>query len=503
VVLMAASAWLIFLIAREHTGWKPAAWIAAGLFLAMVDIHRFHGGFPRAFVHPVVLSTVLLSLRRQPLAASLVAAGGAVLYPPAALLAVGVLALSALGRRDRRPQLDRARAGFAGLALAVAALAVLGTQWAAGGSPRVFTAGEARLLPEFGPRGPLHFFADSAVGYLSQNRSGFDLRVSGSIVALAALLLLLVRPANLRLLRAEVLALPVAALAAYALAQAVLFKLYLPHRYTYPLVAFFAIVVGVTIRPTWTALWARRRPLPSAIALLCGPLLVLGLALYAFPLGPRRSIDDRAAAPTVALAGAAVLIATALALALRRAPATIGPAAGALLSGLTVLGVLVLGQDHAARGSACPTRPVTTFLASLPKDAVIAGDPSDLKCLPATARRAVVISTQLAPAYEVDYFFEGRKRMFAMLRAQYGPDAAAIPALRARYGATHLWVRRDAVRREMESGGVRWRERRLPYGAFVRRLLRGGEPAVLRLPESCRRWRRGPDEVYDIGCLGQ
>ena len=50
---MAISAWLVFLIVREHTSWRPAAWIAAGLFLSLIDIHRFHGGFPRAFVHPV------------------------------------------------------------------------------------------------------------------------------------------------------------------------------------------------------------------------------------------------------------------------------------------------------------------------------------------------------------------------------------------------------------------------------------------------------------------
>ena len=29
VALMALSGWLIFLIVREHTGWRPAAWIAA------------------------------------------------------------------------------------------------------------------------------------------------------------------------------------------------------------------------------------------------------------------------------------------------------------------------------------------------------------------------------------------------------------------------------------------------------------------------------------------
>ena len=65
--------------------------------------------------------------------------------------------------------------------------------------------------------------------------------------------------------------------------------------------------------------------------------------------------------------------------------------------------------------------PASAYLETLPKDAIVAGDPVDLKCLPVTARRAVVISTQLAPAYELDYFLEGRRRMFDTLRAVYGP----------------------------------------------------------------------------------
>jgi hypothetical protein len=122
-------------------------------------------------------------------------------------------------------------------------------------------------------------------------------------------------------------------------------------------------------------------------------------------------------------------------------------------------------------------------------------------CLPATAQRPVVISTQLAPAYEADYFRTGRARMFATLRAVYGPSTDAIVDLRERYGATHIWVRRDAVRKELDPDGFRWRRRKLPYGRFVRQLVSTGTPAVLRLPAACRTWQRGPVEVYDIGCI--
>ena len=130
---------------------------------------------------------------------------------------------------------------------------------------------------------------------------------------------------------------------------------------------------------------------------------------------------------------------------------------------------------------------MSRHLAGLAKDAVIAGDPRDLMCVPATARRGVVISTQLAPSYEAEYFRTGRARMFAMLRAYYGQSTAAIAELATRYGATDLWVRRDAIRKELRGDGARWRAGQLPYGRFVRDLVRGGEPAALRLPPRCRR----------------
>ena len=43
-----------------------------------------------------------------------------------------------------------------------------------------------------------------------------------------------------------------------------LFRLYLPHRYTYPLIPFFAIAAAVLLRPTWDVLAARAGPVRVA-----------------------------------------------------------------------------------------------------------------------------------------------------------------------------------------------------------------------------------------------
>jgi hypothetical protein len=390
---------------------------------------------------------------------------------------------------------DLRRAGYAALSAGVAAVAVLVPRLPAGGAERVMSAGEARGFPEFGADGSLHFFAPSVVEYLSQNRSGFDLRTSGSVLAVAAVTLLLARRENLRLLRREVIALPVVALGAWALAQLVLFKLYLPHRYTYPLLAFFAIVAAVTLEPTWRAVAGRRGPV-RAFALLASPVAICAFAVYVFSLAP---VTPARPFATMALIGAVALVvaAAAVPLALRSA------AAGAAVTGAVLVAAVLVLPDRLPLGNACPARPATTFMMKqLPKDAIIAGDPRDLMCVVATARRPVVISTQLAPAYEADYFRRGRERMFATLRAYYGHSSSAIADLGRRYGADYLWVRRDVLERELADGGVRWKRRELPYGRYVRRLLADGEPAVLRLPVACRRWQLGPAEVYDIGCVG-
>ncbi len=500
VGLMALSGWLVFCVVREITPWRPGAWIAAALFLLLIEIHRFHGGFPRAFVHPVVLTTVLLSIRGHLIPAGLVAGLSALVYPPAALLAGGVLCVSALGWAGRRPRIEPRRAVAAGLAVAITAVAVLGPRLLGGDAQHVFTAAEARVFPEFGPQGVLKFFADSTLDFLRQNRSGFDLRTSGSILAVAGLALVVLRPANLRSLRREIVAMPVVALAAFALAHAVLFQLYLPHRYTYPLVAFFAIVVGVTLRPTWEALGPGTA---RAALLLVAPVLVAAVAVFAFPLGPLRPLERVTEDGWLwALAGGAA-IAAVVATALRRVAPPGRAAVGAALTGIVLVGAMLVVPQYGPRGTVCATTPVTRHLAGLPKDAIIAGDPSDLKCLPGTARRAVVISTQLSPSYEAEYFFEGRARMFAALRAQYGPSRRAIAALGTRYGATHLWVRPLAIRRELTVSGRRWKARELPYGRFVRGLVAAGAPASLRLPRACLTWARPRNEVYDLGCVAR
>ena len=147
IALMAISTWLVFLITREQTDWRPGPWIAAAVFLSLINIHRFNGGFPRAFVHPVVLATVLLAMRGRLLVAAVVAGAGTLFYPPAALLAVGVLLWCAIDWHGWRPAISRLRAPWALLALAIAAAGVFVPELLGRDAPAVFTGGRGAPVP--------------------------------------------------------------------------------------------------------------------------------------------------------------------------------------------------------------------------------------------------------------------------------------------------------------------------------------------------------------------
>jgi len=498
VVLAPLCAWLVFRIVRLHTSWRPAPWIAAALFLLPWDLERFSGGHSRAFGQPVVLLALYLILRRRAFPAAIVPPLGMLFYPPAALVALAVLALSTL-TRAKRFLVDPVW-GAAVLVSAVGvAIAAYVPRLVSGHSMQLITRAQAHRYPEFGPHGQMHFFTPSLLEYLRNGYSGFGFKESGSILAIAALSLVAIRPRNVRLIRWEVWAMAIASLVLYGVAQAVLFRLYLPQRYAYPLIPFFAIVIAVALRPTFEAVAARGRVLLALAGPLLAPAAVV-VALTVFPLGPRLSLGalgtwlgDSVPHLLVTLALAALLVAIGWAAAphagLDGGTATLA----ALLAGAALVGFVAFAGGDRSPAIRCGHPELYGYLETLPKNAVIAGDPVQLDCIPIAARRAVVISRKLYQPWEVDYFHLVRRRMFRMVEAYYGGSLAALVDLRRLYGANYLLVRRPLAKHA--------RLGLAPFTGLMAGLLRQvPDPAVLRLPSACRTWHSGHLEVYDLGC---
>ena len=287
LVLAPLSTWLVFRIVREHTAWIPAAWLGAALFILSWQNQRFSGTHPRAFAQPIVLLTVFLLMRGRTRWAAVVPAAGALFYPPAALVALGTLFLSAIGARGRRLTLERRTLVAAAASAAVVLLAYELPRIAGLSSGNLITESVARHYPEFGPNGQVPFFrgTGSILDELRANYSGFAVTLGGSILMVMTPVVLVLRPANCRLIRKEVWAMGAASLILFGVSYAVLFHLYLPNRYTYALIPFYCIVIAVSWYPLWNAYGEKLRWLLPVLAVGV-PAAVVWYAGSRFDLGP-------------------------------------------------------------------------------------------------------------------------------------------------------------------------------------------------------------------------
>ena len=504
VVLAPLSAWLVFLIVREHTDWWPAAWLGAALFIVPINTLKFSGGHARSFAQPVVLLTVYLLLRRRFWPAAAAPAVGALLYPPAAVSALAVTAGSCLTLRGRWPWLDRVRTPAALASTAATALALLLPRLL-GHEQGLITRAQAHALPDFGPNGQMHFFENTTQKMLVGTYSGLDTTPALAILLLMPIVLLILRPRNILLLRREVLWMAVAAVILFALSYLVLFRLYLPNRYTYPLLPFACIAIAVGWRPTFEPL-ARRGRL-GWLALPLGLVLTAAVAYWAvtsFPLGPQlrhARIHNHLSRDRWMFFGAIVLSVLVCALALRgRKAAAAVIVSAALAGGLLVGSVSVAGGDTSAAGY-CSDRAELHYLGTLPKNAIIAGDPTTIGCVTMVSERPVVISRKLYQVFSPAYLKVARQRMFAMVEAYFGPSRAKILALRSRFGADYLVVQPDALR--ATRANPRWK-RMAPFtGLVTKELQTGTHRAALELPAACMTYHDATDEVYDLACVAQ
>jgi hypothetical protein len=509
LVLAPLSTWLVFRIVREHTAWIPAAWFGAALFILSWQNQRFSGTHPRAFAQPVVLLTVFLLLRGRTRWAAAVPAAGALFYPPAALVALCIMFLSGLGAPGRRLTVDR-RTLVAGAASAAVLLLAYELPRIAGlSSGNLITESVARHYPEFGPKGQVPFFRGpgSILDELRANYSGFAVTLGGSILMVMTAVVLALRPANCRLIRKEVWAMAAASLLLFGLSYAVLFHLYLPNRYTYPLIPFYCIVIAVSWYPLWNA-YGEKLPWLLPMLAVGMPAVVVWFAGSRFDLGPllpsstlRDTVVDDWVILACSVAAGAVLAAVVYLNRNDRAMGAMIVLLCAVMAGSLLTGVAAEAGWQTSKGHDCSTdQALYGFLRTLPKRAIIAGDPKAIDCVPIEAERGVVISRKLYQPFDYTFLKIVRPRMTDVLRAYYGSSRSAIAALGTRYGATDLVIDRRLLAAERPDLRYTFMA---PFAGVVRRAAPGpSHRAALQLPRSCQVWRRGDLAVYDIACVG-
>ena len=503
VVVAPLAAWLVFRIVREQTDWRPAGWLGAALFLLAWNLQRFSGMHARAFGDPVALLTLYLLLRRRLGWAALIPPAATMLYPPAAavsLIMVIVAAARSLvsDRRSPARRISVAVGSAAATALAALAPALANLQHS-----DLISESAARRYAEFSGRGQMQFFSQSFLDMMRGPYSGFNLDTSGCVLLVGFVTVLLV-PGNVRRVRAEVWVLAASCLGMFAASYGLLFRLYLPNRYTQPMIAFFCIVIAVCWRPTWTfiARWVGSRP--SLIAALAVPAAIVWIAARVVPLGPRltsQGLSDLVLHdPWLHLTWlvAACLVAVAVLLLTGRHAKGAAVTFASVLAGTLLVGGVAVAGGGQTTGLACLDTPLYRYLQTLPKDTIVAGDPIAINCVPIAAERPVLMSEKLYQVYDRNVFRFARPRMFAEVRAYYGGSLRDIVRLRTMYGADVVVVNRELL----ASGRGYQYSRMAPFEQLMEHLRQTvHDPAMLRLPRRCMTWSHGAEAVYSLRCL--
>ena len=274
---------------------RAAATLTAILFSQCLWLNSdLSSATPRAFFYPLFVAFLYYQVRGSILGVLVAIGLEALFFPPAALLSLGVLALTCL-RWDNGPALSRGSRAY--LLFAAAFGLTLLCLWpylhSVGAFGPLVTYAEARRMPEFGPEGRVPVFFPSWWDYWVGGNAGIHNLPTRPPWFLAAFLWPVLRrlPEQFPLLKAVPRgARPVpqiigAALSLFAIAHLLLFRLYLPNRYTQSTTRVLLILLagGVIAALIDAALrWAEKRARKSWQPAILGlsALLIGGMAGY-------------------------------------------------------------------------------------------------------------------------------------------------------------------------------------------------------------------------------
>ncbi len=362
----------------------PFAGFLSSLFLnqALWSHDDLVSATARAFLYPLFLAFLYYLSRRKFLPCLAAVALQALFYPSIAFISAGVLALRLVAWKGKRPVLTRDKFNLRLCTTGMAAIAIALLFYASksSGFGDVITASVARQMSEFYAGGRVSFFRNDYIVYWT--RGQYSGLLPGYVPELfwAALLLpvLLFYKSRIALARKVTEAggllaqVAVSSLFFFFAAHALLFRLYLPSRYTQH---SFRIILSVA----------------AAVSLV----IILDAALGWAEGGKEFRLPLR---PIIGFALTAVflysLVATSIALPdvpQRR---------------------FRVGKETA----------LYDFFAQQPKDVVIASLAEEAENIPSFSARTVLVAREYALPYHLGYYNQLRERAVNLITAQYGAD---------------------------------------------------------------------------------
>lgn len=416
---------------------------------------------PRAFAAPLFTAFLFFLIRGSASGAITTIAFMGLFFPSTMFVALGVFLMRIVKIENRRLKLSSERRDYAlcFVALVVAGLAVAPFAIKSASFGPVVTASEGRLMPEFLPRGRMavfrqdfldYWFTGSHTGMLPTSlfsTAGIWLGLSLPALALFPKRVPLVK--NISSNITEFFKVIFVSLVLFFAANALLFRLYLPSRFT---VNGFRILL--------------------AIAAGLSSIIMLD-AIFKWARRDWGSIARQAAAilSTAALAVALVL-----------------PQA---LTGVWV-------DTRYKRGQAAP---LYEFLSSHPKDAVIASLSNEADNLPMFAKRSVLINREIALPFHKGYYSQIRQRTIDLINAEYSPDIADLQKFIQKHNVSYLLIDSDTFTPEYLTRD-RWLMQFQPDAKTAAdNLKRNVIPALAKIADHCSEMKTGNLNLISAECI--
>ncbi|MGB3694353.1 MAG: hypothetical protein WA999_16685, partial [Spirulinaceae cyanobacterium] len=437
-------------------------------------------GTPRAFLYPFLLAFLYYLLRRSliPLTASIILLG--LFYPPPMLIVAGMLLLQLVNWRSWPPKFSHDRRTYILVALGIGVTVAMLLPYLLGTSEfgPTLTLAEAQQLPELGPQGRKAFFLDTpqqfwiwglrsgilpSEWYLWPNKYFF-------LVFLLSLFLpiLFAFSAFFPLTKKftpKILLIPqlvIVSLFWYFAAHTLLFKLYLPSRFTQhslriitPILASFVLLI---LLDKVLQLCQRKVGLPQGASVIAVLVVVALLVTY----------------PVI----------------------------------IKVKNYNSLTNNNYHVGEV-PS--LYQLLNQQPKDIMVASLAKEANNIPTYALRSVLIAGEYSNPYQSGYYQQFRQRMGDLIQAQYSQDISTVARFIKKYDVdfwlldesafTSQYFRDSRLLKQFLQPG--FEDDQLPN--FVKEarenIKLGNTPALVSIIRECTIWREKELILLEADCL--